>query len=84
MKDNETIAILPRQFVARWKNDAGETLRIIQYVEESTLELKKMFVPINNFKELGIQQMLGNKVSMLLDEDEEGRPFLINITLIKK
>ena len=77
--NNEILAILPRQFVARWKNDNGDVLRIIQYVEDETYELKKIFIPINNFKELNVQKLLGNRVSMLVDEDDEGRPFLLDI-----
>lgn len=81
---NEVKAIFPRQFVARWKNDQGQVLRIIQFVEEETYELKKLFVPANDYKTMGVQGMLGNKVSMLVDEDDDGRPVLLSIALLKK
>lgn len=71
--------LLPRQYVSRWKNDEGHMLYVVLYVEQDSLELKKVFVPTNDFKAMEIKKKMGNWVELSLDEDEQGRTVLKEI-----
>lgn len=74
-------ALLPRQYVGRWKNDENIVFNVIQYVDNETLSLVKLFVPVADYRNLEVKTFLGKVVSMGLDTDDEGRSVLKSIML---
>jgi len=74
-------ALLPRQYVGRWKNDEGVTFNVIQYVDEATTQLTKIFIPVPDYRNLEVKTFLGKVCKLTLDEDEDGRTVLKGIEL---
>ena len=76
----EIKAILPSQYVGKWKNEEGVPLRIVLYVDLDELELKKLFIPLADFKEMQVKSFLGSdNVILTVGEDDEGRSKLLAI-----
>lgn len=78
------IALLPRQYAPKWKNDEGQKLFVVMYVESEDNELRKLFIPALDFKNFGIKNLMGQGVKLTLDEDEEGRTILKAIEKLDK
>ena len=78
---NEEIkAIIPKQYIGRWKNEEGESLKIFFYLDTETNELKKMFMPVADFMSFELKTFLGKNVILEMSEDDEGRPSIAGIT----
>jgi len=74
-------ALLPKQYVGRWKNDEGIVFNVIQYVDDETTTLVKLFIPSFDYRNLEVKKFLGKVVEMGLDSDDEGRSVLKSIAL---
>lgn len=77
-------ALLPRQYVGKWKNDEGIVFNVIQYVDNESLTLTKIFIPSATYRNLEVKTFLGKVVLLSLEDDEEGRATLKGIELDTK
>lgn len=78
---DKTHIILPRQYVGKWRNEEGIALNIFFFVDLDGNELKKIFMPVSDYKNLEIKGFLGNNCLVSLDEDDEGRTVIKSIEL---
>jgi len=74
-------ALLPRQYASKWKNDEGKTFYVVLYVEQDGYELKKLFIPTNDFRDLKIKSFMANNVVLNLGQDEEDRNVLLSLDM---
>jgi len=47
--DEFELAIIPKQYIGKWKTEEGLRLRIIQYFSIDDMTIKKAFIPFSVF-----------------------------------
>ena len=78
--DNEIIvALIPKQYIGAWKNDEGKKLYIVQYVAVEDKELKKIFVPVSDYKELAVKTFIGGYANITIGQDDDDRDVILEI-----
>jgi len=71
--------ILPEQFVGKYKNDDGVILFPVIFIDENAMEIVKIFIPKDDYKTLKIKRFLGRRVTIEIDEDDDGRKVVKSI-----